>query len=340
MKWISKNNANAIRGFAAIGIMFTHLGHTIADATNNILLFSSIGYLCVGIFFFYTGYNLLATVNKNGLKLFVYKKIKRIYIPFALSNVLYIIFQSMNIDYSASVRGVIYSIIGLRLINDTLWYVISILWFQVIFYVLYGLNIFILKRISGNNKYVSLIILCITLILYSLTYTKVAEITGAIHGWNEIFPLCIVVGVLVYTFEDKLVNIVFKNKVELMMLFLTALCICHANLIRGNEFIVGSVNLYDCLAPVLCALFVNMIICNEDVQGRVIGFIGTISYEIYLLHMVVLLFLRSNLLYINNDAIYVVVYTITLIVLSYLFNRLNNGLSIVLDKSIGKIWKI
>ncbi|SCZ78635.1 acyltransferase family protein [Pseudobutyrivibrio xylanivorans] len=319
--WISRNNSSIVRGLAALVIMYVHLGYTVPKEDNLLYLFEPLGYLCVGIFFFYTGYNLIATVEKKGTKGFVLSKIKRIYIPFVIANIIYILYLLSNGEYNYSTRGLLYSIVGLRLPNDTLWYVVSILWYQVLFFILYKIYEVLSK--NKNNNTVALLMIIIAFVLYTISYPKVANITGAIQGYTEVFPISIIAGAIVRCYEEKIFKFVKSYKFQLMFALLFSLAFCFSKNSNGIRMMVMNIDIYNVLAPLLAALLVNVIICGEELKGKYSLLLGAISYEIYILHKPVMMFLRGNIICIENTIIYLIVYTLVLWGCAYILCKIN-----------------
>lgn len=322
--WVSRENQNAIRAIAAVGIMYTHLCMTITNP-NNFLWFKYIGYLCVGVFYFYTGYNLMASVSKKWINRFLINKCKRIYIPFIGANIIFILVQIITGDYKADLPMTLKYIFGLELVNSTLWYVVSIIVFQLIFYIL--VSIVQLVRVNKIQEYMKckmgiLLFVVISWIIYAKIYPFVAAKVGAICYENERFPLCILVGAIFYCIESTIIDFTKKHKFELMSILMFLLCAFHGNNMQGIELTFWRFNLYDFVSPVICALLLNTAICGEKYEGRLLKFIGNISYEIYLLHMAVLLLFRSRLLYLHNDYFYICVYTLVLIGISCVFKKM------------------
>lgn len=327
--WISRNNSSIVRGFAALVIMYVHLGQTVSEEENFLYLFEPLGYLCVGIFFFYTGYNLIATVEKKGTTGFILSKIKRIYIPFVFANIIYILYLLSNGEYNYSTRGLLYSIVGLRLPNDTLWYVVSILWYQVLFFILYKVYEVLSK--NKNNNTVALLLIIIAFVMYTISYPKVANITGAIQGYTEVFPISIIAGAVVRVYEEKLYGYVKSYKFQILFILFFLLSICFSKNYAGIRLMILNVDIYNIMAPLLAALFINTLLCGEELKGKIGLILGSISYEIYLLHKPVMLFLRGNKFYIENVVTYIIMYTLLLGACAYGLNWVNNMIKILVN---------
>lgn len=334
---IQKKNTNAIRGIAAIGIMLTHLGRTITTDGSLLLAFTPIGYLCVGIFFYYSGYNLIYQyLHKLSLPSgFLYSKIKRVYLPFCVGNFVFLAFSYANGEYAfTSFPTLLKNILGFSLLNKTLWYLISILLFYFIFYICFSIHSILLKRsiLKKSRKFSILIFALLSFLLYATVYPKLALATGTIPGANECCPLALLTGMAVALYEEKLQPFVRKNKIPLFVFFYLAMTVFHHYNIAGYKLWSPTVNLYNQLAPVFCALAVNILLVNEKIQFQPLQLVGKWSLQLYILHYPFMLLFRSNIMYIQNDYVYFLIYLFTTFTASAVFSFLMEKVNQLLDK--------
>lgn len=132
-----RQTSNCIKGIAAVMVM---LGHITSGMPLWIrALFS--GDLWVGIFFFYSGYGLITSLRGKGAEYldgFLLKKIRGIWLPFIIAESIYtLVYIAMNGFADVSAADVILGCLGLRLYNSVLWYVDELMVMNIIFFVWY-----------------------------------------------------------------------------------------------------------------------------------------------------------------------------------------------------------
>jgi peptidoglycan/LPS O-acetylase OafA/YrhL len=105
---------------------------------GTLFIFANIGYLGVIIFLFHSGYGIAKTYKLNGLKNhFILKRLKKVYFPFVLVNFITLIIYHIFYNKEFSLSDNIIFLLGIKLLDPVLWYVITILLFYTIFYLLF-----------------------------------------------------------------------------------------------------------------------------------------------------------------------------------------------------------
>ncbi|MCR5764282.1 MAG: acyltransferase [Treponema sp.] len=138
--------SKSLRGMAALGVMLHHISQeqTFQQAGGNgrpgvISLFVNIGYLFVALFFFWSGFGLIKSLNakRDYLKGFMKKRvIKILVIPFYVSVLIYAAFH-LIIRTKMPVAQWIANFTGLTLMNDYAWYPIVAGILYTVFYLLF-----------------------------------------------------------------------------------------------------------------------------------------------------------------------------------------------------------
>lgn len=324
-EWLKKSDTTAVRAIAAIGIMYTHL--VFFSPVSNLIVLKDIGYLCVGIFFFYTGYNAICSYRTNGLRGYIVKKIKRVYLPLFVANQLMILFKYKT-GAPPQKDLLLQHILGIRLINPTLWYVNCIIAFYIIFYLVFTL-LRLLRKVKPltnicDSKIVLLIAFTVVFLVYALVHPWASNKFGFYPNEKSQYPFPLLVGAIFALYKTQVETFLKKFKFQSLALLIPILLVAHSRNMEHMSIAVGPINLYDSLPPVLTAIIVNFYLYNETINSKVLNFIGTISYEIYLLHYILLSLFKSNLIPIKNDYLYVTVYTVTLIILAHLLHSICN----------------
>jgi len=195
----------------------------------------------------------------------------------------------------------IQNIIGVKLIDGTLWFIITILIFYFFFYLSF-------KKFYGLK---SLITITILVLIYILAYRYLEK-----GGWTYISSLCFPVGIYYAFFEEK-VNTIIYNNFPLMLasslfLFLTTDILYRLHIIKGGGLI----------SVVFFVIFVFILFLKVNLNTLIFNFIGNISLEIYLLHIKILILFSF---FIKLDSgLWISLYFITLITCAFIFNKFNN----------------
>lgn len=287
IKFVDINISNCIRGIAAIFIM---LGHYFADYPWYITIFFS-GHLWVAVFFFFSGYGLkYSYLNKdNYLDNFIWKKFKQIYLPFLFAESVYTI-SSAIISESISITNVYniaLSCLGLRLSNDSLWYIIEILVIYLLFY--------FSKKLLKNR----LLSECIWIPLYLvfLVFAVLKDIDTCWYISTVAFLLGYYYDLLYKLFYRFTQNNILKILTVLLFTAIYALTkyYSYTKSTIGPipyTYVVTLLNLMS--APIF--IIFCIVICNFIKDGFKIGFLfkilGNISYEIYLWHMCIFMLVK------------------------------------------------
>ncbi|MCF0186566.1 MAG: acyltransferase [Bacteroidaceae bacterium] len=158
--FMSLQNAKALRGFAAIGVILHHISQEDAFQTiKQIGIFKDAGYFMVAIFFLCSGYGLMKNLETKPdyLDGFLKKRLPVIVIPFYGSAVLYTVYRLFVAKEELAVAQIITGLLGFTMINEYAWYPIILTIMYITFYLAFK---------NGRNRKVSMgIILFVTLAL-------------------------------------------------------------------------------------------------------------------------------------------------------------------------------
>lgn len=309
MNILNSYNTNNIKGLIAFTIIFHHLSQRIEG--NSLFLLRNIGYLIVGLFLFYSGYGLAkSTLTKsNYLDTFWTKRLPKLLIPFILSNLLFIIGYVIFENKSYTLFEIIKYIMGINLIDSFKWYI----WVTIMLYIGYYFTFKFLKRRNA----------IIAMFVYINVYFWLCYIFK-VGGWwyNSVFSFF--VGILFGNFGDKIVRIVKNNYIYTLIPITVFLAIYIYGIKNGNIFTATIANVSFVISFVFISIKIRL-------GNKITTFLGSISYEIYLIHRLVLDILGYR---IENKYIFIIASVIGSIILAYLF-------SIILKKIMEtKIYKL
>jgi len=307
---LSKNTSTQLQGIFILIVVLHHISQRM-EPSGFLAIFHYVGYLSVGAFFFISGFGLTKSLQKNSKYLdgFLYQKIARIYLPFIIVNILtlmalYIIGTTFTYDV------LIQNIIGVKLIDGTLWFIITILIFYFFFYLSF-------KKYYGFK---SLILVTILVLIYILVYRYLEK--GA---WTFVSSLCFPLGIYYAFFEKKVNTIIYNNFTPILFgslfLFLTTFLLYNLHILKGGAFISG----------IFFVIFIFIIFLRVNPYTLIFNLIGKVSLEIYLLHMKILILFSffTNL----DSGFWITLYFTTLVACAFIFHRFNNFIFIQLTST-------
>lgn len=314
--YISKNVSKCLKGYSIIIILLCHFIQRI-DIPRIVMPFSKIGYLGVSVFLFLSGYGVAKSFQKTRLKKFWSKRIRKVYIPFIISNVI-----TMLIFYCF--KGDIYNfidipqyILGIKLINRVLWYVITIFIFYGCFYLLF-------KDLNVNSAIK--LLFCISLIYPIICYTLNLE-----SEWYTT-SLNFFIGILMVFYKSKVDNLVneFYKQCTIISTIMFSFSIL-SNLYFYDIYYIRIISCY--LSSIFFIITVILILYKFKFNNVVVGLLGSLSYEMYLIHMTVYELIFTKYTY-NN---YIVMYIITVVFFAIIFKKSYNYIFTKLERFIKEL---
>lgn len=314
---LNRNSTDSIRALASILVVFVHLVRTMDVSPENPLQMLNIfapGTL--GIFFFYTGYNLLyGYMNKGGMlwsKGYWRKKITRIYLPFVLMNMIFQIYWWILGKGPYDIKIVIECLLGIYVLGSDLWYIQSVILIYLLFYVVFFIIEKLIPRVS-RTMFVAISGSAIVGILYSLLYIRY----GAYNSADSVYPTSLLAGMVFAITEKRIAGFLRKYKWELFFTFAFIVVIMDRYGLYGYKHIIaGRVDIYELIRPLVATLAVNTLIIDEKIKSPILLKISGISLPMYLTHTICYQVLRSELIYIENDTLYMLIYLTSLIIAS------------------------
>ena len=288
---LSISNANALRGISAIEIMLGHIG----IATSNIYQFPNrkAGILFVGVFFMISGYGLAyGYYNKpNYLNGFIKNRFTKLLLPAIL---VIIVETIINHDFSWSM-----------FFSGARWYVWELLVLYVLFYVTY--------RLFDKNKLCILTFLCIVIIL-------IAYYIGLDNPWYG-STLCFSLGIAYYKYKSKSQNLTSIKRLLIVIGLFIILGISILSFFVYEDTFIGNVLSRNLASFIFCSI-VLLMLEKFNMNNSFSNGLAKISYEIYLVHPLIILIVR--LLNINSAYIFTVTVIIITIAVSVLFRLFLN----------------
>lgn len=261
--YLSLNTTNCVKGLLAVCILLHHIARALPD--NSLLsIFQHIGGIVVSLFFFYSGYGLMiqCQTKTDYEKTFLVKRIPTLLIPYIIVTPLYM--WICGVDFKEMLINLVY---GLPVVNNS-WFVIHILLFYIVFW---GLMILCKKDVHLMFITASA---AIALWVY-FTFTN-----GASLYWYNCSHI-LILGMIWSIYGEQFVKCVKQNYIFALMSFILFF-ISFYYLSRIAE----GITLY-WLRNIMYIMFVLTcltLLLKIPVQHYILDYLGSISFEIYLIH--------------------------------------------------------
>lgn len=298
--FLSLSQSKLIQGFACVAIIIHHLTQQITEYgyvdKGFITIFNYIGILFTALFFFFSGYGLIASVytKDNYMKSFPVKRFPTVLIPFWIINILGFLLVTLAYGAKYTLVEALSDIFGYTLINSNGWFIVEIVFIYIFFYVLFSLI---------KNKDVAMVLLTIAVILLIVYSYFQGHDQGTKSHWFKgewwfNSTITFVFGMVYARFKDGLTEFINKHYKTVMMitivLFLITLYESIINVMRFGYYmdIAVGIGKYGklitlisqmavCLVSTMLVLLLNMKI---TIGNKVLKYISGMSVELYLIH--------------------------------------------------------
>ena len=273
VKFFDKKYSQWWRGIAAAFIM---IGHLIPNDAPYYVNYFFTGAIWVGIFFFYSGYGLQFSIDNNEKYLdnFILRKLRDVYLPFIIAETMYYFIVNILLEKDQIFFcDVLIYVTGIKLANTVLWYVVELL---IMYYLFYFIN-----RFKINNKvwvgiYVVFLILAIIIDL---------------GVWWYLSSFCFLLGVYYKQIEKILYSVRNRsNWICLLLAYGTFYTLIKVIPLINVECILRFQNyLVVAVTMLTCPLFIFVAVGITERYHKYLQsqWLGNISYEIYLYHLLV-----------------------------------------------------
>ena len=320
--YLSNKSTKSLKGLLALFIIFHHISQKITTG-ENFSNFEYMGRYIVALFFFLSGYGLYFQYSNNPtyMENFLKKRLVRIFIPFFIFIVIYVIYRAtlgevVNVDFFLSFwkdhSNIIYN--G--------WFINSIIVLYVIFYV---------SLVRKDSKIAEYKLVFLTLVyIFWKAYQD--------HGdWEYVSIMAFLLGVFWTKNRVSIDKLLEKNYFIFLVSFSILMYVFHYYEVIMK--IIGITNkyvYYGIVGNICTMVFVVyfLLLTNKlNFSNKYLGFLGNISFEIYMIHGLVMHYLGKFFVSSGvNDVLYTIVVLFVSIVSAYYIKKL----IIVLEKNIMK----
>ncbi len=266
--YLSLDNSTYIRGLLCLLIFLNHFSSWFDNQGVVFYLFSHLGSFVVGIFFFLSGFGLMKAYPEEIKITFLIKRFLKLFIPYWLCELVYSAISlcfNIPLQVDVSLKNIVLSAIRMSEIVENSWYVSA----SLVLYIAFFIAKKVLPRCKTSLK------ITVLLLVFSL-----ASHCGY---WTTFFAFPL--GVL-FCEKEKEINSL-KNGRKIVCAVISLLLCCMAIALKYYGYNIDSslyMNLSDFVTSVTFAALVYFLFCYIHIGNRILGFLGKISYEFYLLH--------------------------------------------------------
>ena len=325
-EFLSKNYTNCLKGLFAIVVLIHHIRAQMICLNNTLIgmLITSLGYLSVGMFFFFSGYGLETQFKLKDNEYILKMPFSRI-IPFYCICILSIFiytFFNLILNNEITIKRFIASFFFGETIVQNGWYLQSIILIYLIYYIAYKLGINKKSRWVYLGTLLTFYIICCIFFNVSITYYE--SILA--------FPF----GIYVAQYKDYIKNINIKMKY---------LIECFVAIIFFITFLFGNLNILpkgiSIFLKMISVVFFICVILNITsvlpVENMFTRVLVKIFCEIYIIQGMIINLFHSNYIYIKDDGLYffltfLVTITISLLIHPVFIYVMNKSKEIALKK--------
>lgn len=256
------NNTTVMRGVFSIIILLVHIPQAYSNRIQDMV--GSFAYIGVTFFFMTSAYGLTLNVLKNNgsIKHFWGKRLYKLFLPMFLINIVFFVvtfIDSKQLDFS-------------KLISINGW-VAQLILFYLAFYLVF--------RFVKLSNTVKVILVSAFIVLFSLVayfYAQHLPFSWAVEAFGFIY------GLLLGLYREQVYTAFSKNYVVKLSLLVVLSLVCGLAYLKYKEvFFFGGY-----LTRILLSVFLIMLLLAINYRisfsNKASLFLGSISYEIYLMH--------------------------------------------------------
>lgn len=293
--YLSPDNTKRIKGIFAIFIVLHHLNQWSSIIQNQYvgLIFQSMGYLSVAMFFFLSGYGIAASYKKSGgayIRSFPKKHILPFYVSCIILIAIYVGFGTLVIGNPFDVKLFVLSFLWGGTVISNGWYLQAILVIYLAIYVIF-------KYVNKD----SLKILVLALFLLAYVFFCILMNAGTTR-YESIYA--VLLGVVWSFYQPQIEEVLHRRYVLWLLLAFVSFCLLFAApMLPLPSFIKVITKMIS--APVF-VVFVLLILMILPLKFKVFDVLGKYFFEIYVVQGISFELLRSRVIYIQNKYLYAI----------------------------------
>lgn len=256
--FFNKENSNALRGFWCLIVILVHVPVAYQNRIQDMI--GSFAYIGVTFFFMTSAYGLRLSIDKSSNKYFWRIRLPKLLIPCLVVNIL-----GIAISF---IRGDEISIWSLISIND--W----VLWLLVCYFIFW----ITYKFIGGYQD----TIICLLTIAFSITVYLFKDQIARTTWCPEMFGF--VWGILLFKAKNLFEEWMKKGWIAKCLLLCVIAGMVGLCYLKLKTVVFFGDYILKIFLGLLITLFMLAVNTRVNIGNRISNFLGTISFEVYLLH--------------------------------------------------------
>ena len=337
-----------LQGFAALGVVLHHLTQDVtqygATYKGPINVLVDAGVLFTGLFFFCSGYGLIASLKtkEDYLQGFLKKRLPAIVVPFFVCNFLFVLVYFLA-GHKMSALDFLLSLSGLVMYNDQMWFIVELAILYTIFYFSFRKR----KSDADGMKKMAVFMTIMCLISWLLGHDGLPEAKGLwfFGEWWYNTTWLFYVGMVVALNYEKLTAFAKKNYKWLMPVmvvlfvalhFATKYMLSHVGYwteYPGHMGYLEKLATFLVQCPMIIVFDLTLVLLSMKLQfkNKILSFFGVIALEMYLIQNI---FITNFTYLIENDMLFFAAVYAATIVFAIPVHKLNQWLIGCLRKKI------
>ncbi len=272
-----------MKGLAIVCIVFYHyVSKLIVNPSIDISFINALGPIGVSTFLLISGYGLVQTYMTNGkvlaVKTFILRRGKRVYLPYLIV-VLGFVFLSQILQVGIHISYLLWlisainigEIISNQIIDPLMWWFVTyVIIYYIVFYLIFH---------TKFKDYTKILLLFLFASLINFTIARqIAAYTFTLPVLWGYYAFCFPVGVAIGVYYKKLQKAyqsLSRNKKILTCVSIILLSCSYIPGVQGTQYVFFSF------------LIISFVLLMTQWYRRssILYFLGTISYEIFLIHI-------------------------------------------------------
>ncbi|MGN0327051.1 MAG: acyltransferase family protein [Lachnospiraceae bacterium] len=292
---LGREHSKELLGFFAVFIVLHHLVQQVGVSNAGVIGFlENFGVCFVGMFFFFSGYGLLQSYHKKPdyLKGFLRNRLPSILIPFYVCTAVYVL-NSIFLEQEPFTIRTILQLLGILLINDQAWYIVEIALLYILFWVIFSL-------VKKENH--AMLIMGIGTLFLTGGSLMLGHGESWFQGeWWYNATLLFWVGMLFAKYQTTLLSFLRKHYIRILaasvvLFFVFYRCTLYMLQYHGYWTEYAEISYAQSIAdkwmtlavqlPMVFFFVITILVLGQKIKchNAVLGFLGTISLELYLIH--------------------------------------------------------
>ena len=277
---LSIQQGSCVKGLAALLLIPVHIGNSMQQPGAAYKFMSSVGFLLVAIFFFYSGYGTAKKSIRDPeyFKRKIPKRIIYLIKMMIITETVYLLVESFVMKKKFTMWQVAQALLGIKLLNGAMWYIIAMIIMLICYYPI----VMLLHDGKNNGGYTAAA--AISAVIY-IVLTAMRK-----HGaWEMQSCIAFVLGTVVAENENVAKNFLKKKKIAAINIIVLAISFVEPYIIRKiwEDNIVARV-FFGSIASVTFVCVVLFFLSYFEMENSFIRAAGKLSTEIYLSHQLII----------------------------------------------------